>query len=98
MILVRVIKEIKPDKWAEYLALQKRTNARHVALGLPARKCYVAGLSGMTNQTTIEDSEYESLSAFEASGEKRGDPELREIRRQYMPLLVSRRTEILRLL
>ena len=101
MIKLVQYREIKPEKWYEYLEIHKKIYARYAELGLRIPKCYKGRIGASSATTWICEKEFESLSAIDAESAARAaaghrtDPELQELRRQYWPFVESIRMEIL---
>ena len=97
MIMLRATREIAPGKMGEYMAIESRVAARYPELGLPVIKTYRPFIGGDSSNTVLIDTEWESLSALDAAGEKlHADPVIQEARRERRGLVVSNRLEILR--
>jgi len=66
----RLIQHIRPDKWAELEAIDKKFNAIESGLGFPPKKRYRC-ISGRDNtDTVIIERQWESMAAMEAAYEK----------------------------
>ena len=101
MIRLRQIREIIPGKWREYMEIHAKVDARYAELGLPIPKRYRLMYGGGTVTTWISEREFDNLGAIDAASAERKaaghgtDPELKELRRQYLPFVVSVRVELL---
>jgi len=73
-VMVRLIIKVLPGKMAEYMELDKKTEAILTRLGMPLRRyrCF----TGDSVNTIVYEEEYDSLAAMEAFYEKvRANPE-----------------------
>jgi hypothetical protein len=101
MVRQRVLWEIRPERWAEFVAIQKKVVARWAELGLPTPRCFRPRFGGGTATTCIQEREFESMAAAEAFSESPeraaldADPQIQELRKQYMPFVESVRVEML---
>jgi hypothetical protein len=76
MYLERVIQQIRPGKWAELEALDKKFNIVESRLGFPTKRRFRSFIGGHHNNTLVIESEWESLAAMEATYMKAfADPE-----------------------
>ncbi|MGC9396080.1 MAG: NIPSNAP family protein [Anaerolineae bacterium] len=77
MILVeRHVQQLRPDKWEELEALEKKFDAVESALGFPAKRRYRCYFGGHNINTHIIERQWESMAAMEAAYEKaHADPE-----------------------
>jgi hypothetical protein len=72
----RLIQQVRPGKWADLAALDKKYNSVESRLGFPAKKRYQAIIGGHTTDTLIIERQWPSMAAMEAAYEKAfADPE-----------------------
>lgn len=70
VIVERQIQQVRPDKWAELEAIDKRFNAIESRLGFPPKKRYRCYVGGHNTNTLIIERQWESMAAMEAAYEK----------------------------
>jgi hypothetical protein len=71
MVLVeRQIQQVRPDKWAELEAIDKKFNAIESRLGFAPKKRYRCYVGGHNTNTLIIERQWESMAAMEAAYEK----------------------------
>jgi hypothetical protein len=77
MVLVeRMIQKVRPGKWAELEAIDKKYDVVESRLGFPAKKRYQCMVGGHDTNTLIVERQWDSLAAMEATYEKAfADPE-----------------------
>jgi hypothetical protein len=76
IVVERLIQQIRPDKWAELEALDKKYDAVESRLGFPPKKRYRCYVGGHNTDTLVIERQWKSLAAMEATYEKAfADPE-----------------------
>ncbi len=76
VIIERMIQKIRPGKWAELEAIDKKFDVVESRLGYPAKKRYQCIIGGHDTNTLIVERQWESFAAMEATYEKAfADPE-----------------------
>jgi len=66
----RHIQQLRPGKWGELEALDKKYDAIESRLGFPAKKRYRCYMGGHDLNTLIIERQWESLATMEATYEK----------------------------
>ena len=66
----RHVQQLRPDKWGELEALDKKFNAVEGRLGFPAKRRYRCYIGGHNLNTLIVERQWESLTAMEAAYER----------------------------
>ncbi len=95
MFLERLIQHVRPGKWAELEALDKKYDAIESRYGFPPKKRYQALFGGYTSDTLIIEREWESLTKMEATYMPcLSDPELQKLQAEIMQVIESNQSEI----
>jgi hypothetical protein len=96
MILVeRLTQQIRPGKWAELEAIDKKYNTVESRLGFPAKRRYRCYVGGHNINTLIVERQWESLAAMEAAYEKAfADPEYQALEVESAPIIESAQVEL----
>ncbi len=91
----RHIQQIRPGKWGELDALDKRFNAVESRLGFPPKKRYQCYIGGHSLYTLIVERQWESLAAMEAAYEKAFvDPEHQALETESALIIESIQIEL----
>jgi hypothetical protein len=95
MFLEREIQQIRPGKWAELEAIDKKYNAVESRLGFPAKRRYRCYIGGQTNNTLNIEREWESLAAMETAYMKIFmDPEAQVLNVEVETIIESQQVEV----
>ncbi len=70
IMLERQVQHVRPEKWGDLEAMDKKFNEVEKALGFPAKRRYRLYIGGSSNDTLVIEREWPSLAAFEAAYEK----------------------------
>ena len=95
-IMVREIMKVLPGKMAEAKEVGKREKAVWNRLGvdIPVKNYFPFACQGDRMHTLVSQTEFDSLAAVEALGEKiGGDPEMQEVAEKWDMVLESRIVE-----
>jgi len=91
----RHIQQIRPGKWGELEALDKKWNTVESRLGFPAKRRYRCYIGGHNLSTLIVERQWESLAAMEAAYEKAFvDPEYQVVQVESDSVLESVQIEL----
>jgi hypothetical protein len=91
----RHVQQIRPDKWAELEALDKKYNAVESRLGFPAKRRYRCYVGGHNTNTLIVERQWDSLAAMEAAYEKAfADPEHQALQAESVTVIESVQIEL----
>lgn len=91
----RLIQQIRPDKWTELEALDKKYNTVEGRYGFPAKRRYRCLVGSDNSNTLIIEREWASLAAMEAAYEKlTADPEWRALGAEGFGIIESNRIEL----
>ena len=91
----RHIQQIRPGKWGELGALDKKFNAVESRLGFPAKRRYRCYMGGHDLNTLIVERQWESLAAMEAAYERSFmDPEYQAVEAESVSVLESVQIEL----
>jgi len=91
----RHIQQIRPSKWAELEAIDKKYNTVESRLGFPSKKRYRCYLGGHNLNTLIVERQWESLAAMEAMYEKAfADPAYQALEAESAPVIESVQIEL----
>jgi antibiotic biosynthesis monooxygenase (ABM) superfamily enzyme len=94
-VIFRSTIKVVPGKMAEYMEIDKKSEAMARRYGMSPWKRYGC-LSGDSIHTIVYDTEFDSLAALEASFEKMfADPERQALVAQSDGLIVSHENELL---
>lgn len=95
MFLERSIQHVRPEKWAELEAIDKKYDVIEARYGFPPKKRYQALFGENTGNTLIIEREWESLTKLEATYMPYlSDPELQKLQGEIMQILESNQSEI----
>jgi hypothetical protein len=95
MFLERLIQHVRPGKWSELEALDKRYDAIESKCGFPAKRRYQALFSGYPGNVLIIEREWESLAKLEAAYmESMNDPEMQKLQDEIVQVLESNQNEL----
>ena len=91
----RHIQQIRPGKWAELEAIDKKYNTVESRLGFPAKRRYRCYLGGHNTNALIVERQWESLAAMEATYDKAfADPEYQALEAESVPVIESVQIEL----
>lgn len=91
----RHIQQIRPDKWAELEALDKKFNAVESRHGFPAKRRYRCYVGSHTISTLIVERQWGSLAAMEVAYEKVfADPEYQALEAESAAIIESVQIEL----
>ena len=94
-ILERVIQQVRPGKWAELEAIDKKFTAVESRYGFPPKRRYQCLAGGYTTNTLIIEREWECLAVMEAAYEKDlADPEVQALNAEVLSIVESNRFEL----
>jgi hypothetical protein len=95
-ILHRQIQQVRPGKWAELEAIDKKFNAVESRFGFPTNKKRYRCYFGSHNlNTLIVEYEWESFAAMEAAFEKAmADPEWQALSAEIESIIKSNQMEL----
>jgi len=92
-VIMRTTVKVVPGKMAEYMEVEKKSQAISDRYGMPPWKRYSC-LSGDSMHTIVYDMEWDSLAAIEAAFEKMFiDPERQELMAKSDAVIVSHKNE-----
>ncbi len=95
VIVERMIQKIRPDKWAELEAIDKKYDVVESRLGFPAKKRYQCIIGGHDTNTLIVQRQWESLAVMEAIYEKAfADPEHQALGQEGISIIKSTQIEM----
>lgn len=95
MFLERLTQHVRPGKWAELEAIDKKYNDIEAKYGFPPKKRYQALFGGQNGDTLIIEREWESLAKMEATYMPYlNDPELQKIQVEITQILDSSQSEL----
>jgi antibiotic biosynthesis monooxygenase (ABM) superfamily enzyme len=93
-VMFRTTVKIVPGKMAEYMEVEKESQAMASRYGMPTWRRY-SPLTGDSMHTIVYEMEFDSLNALEASFEKMfADPERQEVMAKSEGTLVSHENEL----
>ena len=91
----RQIQHVRPDKWADLEALDKKFDAVESRYGFPAKKRYQAIFGGHTYGTLIIERQWPSMAAMEAVYDKVfADPEWQALNAEGNGVIESMQVEL----
>jgi hypothetical protein len=91
----RLIQQIRPDKWTELEALDKKFNQIEGRFGFPAKRRYRSVFGSEHGSTLIIERQWESLAAMEAAFDKAlADPEWLALNAEGGAIIESNRQEL----
>jgi hypothetical protein len=91
----RQTQQVRPDKWAELEAIDKKYNIVESRLGFPPKRRYRCYFGGQNNDTLIIERQWESLAAMEAAYEKAfADPEWQALGAEVHSIIKSDQHEL----
>jgi hypothetical protein len=91
----RMIQKVRPGKWAELEAIDKKYNAVERRLGYPPKKRYRSVMGGHDLDTVITERQWDSLAAMEATVTKAvADPELQALNEEAASIFKSTQVEV----
>ncbi len=94
-IIERQIQHIRPGKWADLEALDKKFNAVESRYGFPAKKRYQAVIGGHTYGTLIVERQWPSMAAMETAYDKMmTDPEWQALYAESDAIIESNQIEL----
>jgi hypothetical protein len=95
MFLERMIQHVRPGKWAELEAIDKRYDAVETRFGFPKKRRYQAMFGGQDGNTLIIEREWESLAKMEATYMPYlNDPELQKLNAEISQIVDSSQNEL----
>jgi hypothetical protein len=95
MIVERQIQQVRPGKWAELEAIDKKFNTVESRLGFPPKRRYRCYVGGHNTNTLIVERQWESLAAMEAAYEKVfADPEWQALVAEIDSIVESNQYEL----
>ncbi len=95
MLLEREVQQVKPDKWEQLDALDKKYNAIESRLGFPPKKRLRCYIGRHDNSTLVIEREWESLAAMEAAYMKvMVDPAWQALTAPFNEIITSAKTEV----
>jgi hypothetical protein len=95
VVVERLIQQVRPDKWAELEALDKKYNPIESRCGFPAKRRYRCFMGGDNINTLIIERQWESFAAMEAAYEKAlADPEWQALGAEGTSSIESDRHEL----
>jgi hypothetical protein len=91
----RHVQQIRPGKWAELEAIDKKYNTVESRLGFPAKRRYQCYVGGHNINTLIVERQWESMAAMEAVYEKAfADPEYQALEAETVSVIESVQIEL----
>ena len=95
IVVERLIQQIRPNKWAELEALDKKFDAVESRLGFPPKKRYRCYVGGHNTDTLIIERQWKSMAAMEAAYEKAfADPEDQALGAEAASIIKSNQYEL----
>jgi len=95
MVLEKLTQHVRPDKWAELEAIDKRYNVVEARFGFPTKRRYQAMFGGQDGNTLIIEREWESLAKLEATYMPYlNDPETQKLNAESALILKSSQNEL----
>lgn len=95
MFLERLIQHIRPGKWPELEALDKKYEVIESKYGFPCKKRYQALFGGYNGNVLIIEREWESLAKLEATYMAcMNDPEMQKLQEEIVQVLESNQSEL----
>ncbi len=95
VVVERQIQQVRPDKWAELEALDKKYNLIESRCGFPAKRRYRCFMGSDNTNTLIIERQWESFAAMEAAYEKAlADPEWQALGVEGVAITESDRHEL----
>ena len=95
IIIERMIQHIRPDKWAELEAIDKKYNVVEARLGFPTKKRSQSLSGSLEMNTLIIERQWPSMAAMEATYEKAmADPEHQALQLEGNPIIKSNHWEL----
>ncbi len=94
-ILERLIQQIRPDKWAELEALDKRYDVVESRLGFPPKRRYRCMTGGHGTNTLVIEREWASLAAMEETyGKSYADAENQALNAESASIVEDNQSEL----
>lgn len=95
MFLEKLTQHIRPGKWAELEAIDKRYNTVEARYGFPPKRRYQAMFGGQDGNTLIIEREWESLAKMEATYlPYLNDPETQQLNAESAQIMDSSQNEL----
>jgi hypothetical protein len=95
VVVERLIQQVRPDKWAELDALDKKYHTVESRCGFPAKRRYRCFVGGDNTNALIIERQWESWAAMEAAYEKAfADPEWQALGGEGASIIESDRHEL----
>ncbi len=94
-VMERLIQQVRPDKWAEPEALDKKYDIVESRLGFPPKKRYLCHAGGHNTNTLVIERQWESYAAMEAAYEKASaDPAHQALGAESLSIIESNQFEL----
>ncbi len=95
VVVERLIQQVRPDKWTELEALDKKYSPVESRCGFPAKKRYRCFVGGDNTNALIIERQWESFASMEAAYEKVfADPEWLALGAEGTGIIESDRHEL----
>ncbi len=95
VVVERLIQQVRPDKWTELEALEKKYSTVESRCGFPAKKRYRCFVGGDNTNALIIERQWESFASMEAAYEKVfADPEWQALGAEGTGIIESDRHEL----
>jgi hypothetical protein len=95
IVIERIIQQVRPDKWVELEAINKKYNIVESRLGFPPKKRYQCFMGSHDSNTFIIERQWDSLAAMEATYEKTfADPEHQALWKESTSIIKSEQWEL----
>jgi hypothetical protein len=99
IIVERLVQQVRPGKWAELEAIDKKFDAVESRFGFPPKKRYQCVIGGLDQNTLIIEREWECLAQMEATYEKAfAIPEYQALGKELLSVVQSSQMEVYTLL